>query len=485
MRNGNQDGKTDNDLMKRLTTFISTTEYMDLPEEMSKIAKQAMIDTIGVALAGWKEPAVEVVKKVYASSTRDGYSHPSSLWGERIKLESEKAAIINGTATHVLDFDDASIGVVIHPSAPILSAVIPLAEENGSSGEEVITAYSVGTEVMIRLGQVMGYRHYELGWHATGTLGTMGAAAACANLLKLNLEQCANTVAIAASMAGGLQKNFGSMTKSLHVGLAASHAIQSAKLAKSGFTGNTEIFGSRGVFNAFSGGLEEEIVRTNMEAIHFGKPYDLLESGLSVKKFPCCYGSHRFIHGALSLKQEYDLSLDDIEEIVVTSQRRSLVPLVHKRPKTGLQGKFSAEYTVLTAIADGNVTLSSFEDSEVQRPAIQDLFSSVKVLEVKEKEEEINLRLPIEIQIKTKSGQTVKKAVLHAPGSKETPLSEQEHREKWVECIKHYTKLTKSIQPNIQVEGIANELYNKGLQIELYGCFQDWLSCVQGVTNYK
>lgn len=482
MKSVNQDGKTNN-LMTNLTSFITETSYERLPEEMVELAKKAMIDTVGVALAGWYETAVEKVKKVYGLQ-ENGQGGVSSLWGESVKVDCDKAAIVNGTASHVLDYDDASVGVVIHPSAPILSAITPLAEKLKSSGKEVITAYAIGTEVMIRIGQVMGIRHYNLGWHATDTLGTIGAAAASAYLLHLNKEQCSHAIAIAASMTGGLQKNFGSMTKSLHVGLSASHGIQAAILAEHGFTGNRDIFGKRGFFMAFSGGADEVKLQKAMDSIQFGKPYDMLES-LSVKKFPCCFGTHRFIQGALDLKDEHLLSSEDIEEIVLQAQPRSLLPLVHSRPKTGLQGKFSAEYTVLAALADGYVRLSSFEDNQVLRAEIQKLIPKVKVLELLESDEDkrLNRRLAVEICIKTKNAQVYKKTVQHAPGSKEKPLSEAEQREKWVSCLSKYAR---SSHEHGSMASIAQELYDQGLRIDTYTCFSDWINEIHNQLNdYK
>ncbi|WP_338451355.1 MmgE/PrpD family protein [Niallia oryzisoli] len=482
MKSENQDGKINN-LMTKLTAFITETSYEKLQEDMVELAKRAIIDTVGVALAGWNEVAVEKAKKVYVLQ-ENGQVGVSSLWGEPVKVDCDKAAIINGTASHVLDYDDASVGVVIHPSAPILSAITPLAEKLKSSGKEVITAYSIGTEVMIRIGQVMGIRHYNLGWHATDTLGTIGAAAASSHLLHLNEEQCSHAIAIAASMTGGLQKNFGSMTKSLHVGLSASHGIQAAILAEQGFTGNKDIFGKRGFFMAFSGGADEDELQKAMNSITFGEPYDMLE-GLSVKKFPCCFGTHRFIQGALDLKDEHQLSLEDIEKIVLQAQLRSLLPLVHSRPITGLQGKFSAEYTVLAALADGHVRLSSFEDNQVLRADIQKLLPVVKVLELQESEEDkrLNRRLAIEIRIKTKNGQVYEKTVQHAPGSKEKPLSEAEHREKWVSCLNHYAQF--SLEHG-SMGNIAHELYDQGLRIDTYTCFSDWITEIHKQLNdYK
>lgn len=474
MKSVNLDGKINKDLMDKLVTFITETTYEELPQELVALSKKAIIDTIGVSLAGWHEPAVEAVKKIYGNQTG-----VSSLWGEAQQVDSEKAAVINGTASHVLDYDDASPGVIIHPSAPILAAITPLADKLNSSGQAVITAYVIGTEVMVRIGQVMGIKHYNLGWHATSTLGAIGAVAACAYLQRLNVEQCTNAIAIAASMAGGLQKNFGSMTKPLHVGLAAGQGIQAVQLAKQGFTGNSQIFGGRGFFLAFSGLNDEVELKNATSSIEFGTPYDLL-TGLSVKKFPCCFGTHRFIQGALLLKEEHQLHIDMVEEIVLRAQPRSLLPLVHSRPVTGLQGKFSAEYTVLAALLDGHVRLSSFEDAQVQRPDIQNRLANVHVVAIEETEEEKRLdqRLPIEIQIKTKDGQVYEKVVLHAPGSIVNPLSETEHREKWVSCLSYYMQSEASV-----TEPVANELYENGLQMDQYTYFGEWLNEIPKKLN--
>lgn len=461
MKSVNLTGKTDN-LMNRLVSFILNTSYENLSEDLVFLSKQAIVDTMGVSLAGWNEDAVQKAIKVYASSE----TGEASLWGQRTYVDVEKAAIINGTASHVLDFDDASAGVIIHPSAPILAAITPLAEQLNSSGKEVITAYAIGTEVMVRIGEVMGINHYNAGWHATDTLGTIGAVAACASLKKLNEEQCVNAIAIGASMAGGLQKNFGSMTKPLHVGLAATHGIESVKLAEQDFTGNREIFGNRGFFLAF-GGID--VTEEQLAEIQFGKPFDLL-TGLSVKKFPCCFATHRFIHGALLLKEEHGIQIEDITKIVLHAQPRSLLPLVHSRPQTGLQGKFSAEYTVLAAILDGYVNLSSFEDQQVQREIIQQLMPKVTVLPLEDTEESKRSKKRLPVQLQIEANEVYKASIQYSPGEVELPLSENEHREKWLSCIQYFTQSNEPALTNR-----ANQLYDQGLNLENAN-FKQWMN---------
>ncbi|WP_307195459.1 MmgE/PrpD family protein [Neobacillus niacini] len=455
--------------MDRLVEYITTCQYEQLPEKLILQAKFAILDTVGVAVAGWSEPAVQIVKRVYLSDDRP---KKAALWGEHIFTDLEYAALINGTASHALDYDDVSPSILAHPSAPILAAVIPLAEHLQSAGKDVITAYAIGTEVMIKLGLHMGHKHYDLGWHATDTLGTIGVAAACSYLLKLNSDQTARAIGIACSMTGGLQKNFGTMTKPLHVGLASSHGLQAAWLAQHGLTANRDIFETRGFFFSFTGGQEH---RDMKDEIEFGKPYSILETGLSIKKFPCCYLTHRIIQGALDIKSEVHLNLSDVLGVEIITPPAGLVALIHHHPITGLQGKFSAEYTVLAAIEDGYVGLSTFEDDQVQRAEIQQLLPHVKATE---EEGEILLgheleENPVRIRITTKNG-LLEKTILLTPGSKDRPLSEEDLRLKWNDCIAHWSKQSGTDVSVSRYEKASN-LFNNGLLIEEYNDFGRWL----------
>lgn len=220
--------------------------------------------------------------------------------------------------------------------------------------------------------------------------------------------------------------------------------------------------------------------------IHFGIPYDLLDAGLSVKMFPCCYATHRFISGALEFKQEYNINLQDIKQIILTAPPGGLLPLVHNRPQTGLQAKFSAEYTVLASLHDGYIKLRSFEDQQVQRSEIQKLFSEVKVAEREGKTtdgQEIE-DMPVELAIKLKDGQELKKKVFHAPGSKFKPMTGQERRDKWNDCLKHYVDGEGADDEN-EIAELSNTLYDDGQQID--GCMDvgTWLTAIQNIHLSK
>jgi 2-methylcitrate dehydratase PrpD len=457
--------------MEKIVAYIQSASYENLNDELIKISKFAIIDTMAVALAGWNEPSVQILKKTYENKSSN--DEMASLWGESQQVPLEYAALINGTATHALDFDDVTPTVLAHPSAPIVAAVFTLGEHLGKSSKDAIAAYVIGTEVMIKTGKVMGFKHYDLGWHATSTLGTIGAAAACGFLLGFNKETLSNAIAIAASMAGGLQKNFGTMTKPLHVGMAAQHAIQAVLLASEGFTGNKEVFEERGFFQAYTGSDSFENLSGSMNDTVFGDRHDYEIDGLSVKKFPCCYLTHRFIAGILEIVKENNLGLDDVEEINVVVPPNGLTPLIHHEPITGLQGKFSAEYTCLAAMEDGKITLDSFTDDMVQRDKIQKLFNIVKL---KEYEGEITdsqeiEEMPVQVVVKTKEGQIIEKVVLHAPGSKGMPMNLEEYAAKWADCLNYAC----DNEVDHELANRIDSLFQQGVEMEKLDSINEWL----------
>ena len=460
-----------NGFMKRIVDYIESTTYENINKTMIETSKFAIIDTMSVALAGWKEPGIQILKKVYVNkSSGDAMA---SLWGESQEVPLEYAALINGTATHALDFDDVTPTILAHPSAPIVTAILTMGEYLGKSTKDIIAAYVIGTEVLIKVGKVMGYKHYDLGWHATSTLGTVGASAACGFLMGLNKEALANAIAISASMAGGLQKNFGTMTKPLHVGKAAQHGIQSVLLAKEGFTGNKEIFEERGFYQAYTGNESLVTLSGNMKDTVFGDSHDYEVNGLSVKKYPCCYFTHRFISGILEIRKENNLCLDDVEEIAVSVPPNGLSALIHHEPKTGLQGKFSAEYTCLAAMEDGEIQLKSFTDAMVQREKIQELFSIVKLNEYEGEiidSHEIE-ELPVYVTVKTKENIVVEKEILHAPGSKGKPMNLEEYKEKWTDCL----NFACDNEVDRELKYKIDTLFQQGVDMEKSDSIKDWI----------
>src|SRR3954452_12417619 len=224
-------------LLEGIAERIGRIAFADLPPEAVHWAKTAILDTVGVTLAGAAEPCTQIVARVLAAGTGAG-SGECLIFGSDRRAAPLDAALINGTAAHALDFDDVSNSMGGHPSAPIVPALFAAGEILDSTGREFIAAYVAGFETETRIGRGVNLHHYEKGWHPTATLGVFGAAAACCHLMGLDRAKTAQALAIAASLASGIKANFGTMTKPLHVGHTARNGLFAAMLAREGFTAN-------------------------------------------------------------------------------------------------------------------------------------------------------------------------------------------------------------------------------------------------------
>ena len=339
--------------------FIHRTQLDDIPAHVQHLGKRAILDTVGVSLAAAKDEAVAILAETLAG--REG--NPSAtVIGRSHRTDALSAALINGVLAHALDFDDVNDSCMGHPSAPLVPAVLALGEELGASGARVLEAFLIGFELECKLGLAIGNAHYAKGWHATATTGTMAAAAACAKLLGLDRERIGMALGIAASSSAGMRINFGTMTKPFHVGQAARGGLMAALLASNGFTATadildhpidyTRVFADKGEADA------SRIVGT------LGSPWDIASPGLVVKKYPCCNSTHRTIDATLSLVSEHSPSPSEIESVVISMPPGEDIPLIYSRASTGLEGKFSMQYCIASAILDGRVDLQTFEQTQ-------------------------------------------------------------------------------------------------------------------------
>lgn len=363
-------------LSSELAEFVAGTEFESLPPEAVTQAKRAILDTLGVALAGCREEGPAIVAE---QARRTGGAQEAMVLGRPFRAPAAEAALVNGTSAHALDFDDVNFSMRGHPSAPLLPAVLATAETAGASGARLLLAFVLGVEVEAKLGRLMGGRHYALGWHPTSTLGPLGAAAACAKLLGLDEEGTQAALGIAASMASGVRANFGTMTKPLHVGLAARNGVQAATLAAAGFTASAEALDAD---DGFVSAFLAEPPRDDRHLDGLGQPYDIVSPGLGQKLYPCCYATHRAIDAAIELATGVDTA--DIASVRIEVSRGTLMPLIERRPQTGLEGKFSLEYCAATALVDGAVHMSSFTDDAVRRPEVSRLLDATEVVEDQE-----------------------------------------------------------------------------------------------------
>ena len=410
--------------------FIHRTQLDDIPADVQHLGKRAILDTVGVSLAAAKDEAVAILAETLAG--REGNS-AATVIGRSHRTDALSAALINGVLAHALDFDDVNDSCMGHPSAPLVPAVLALGEELGASGAQVLEAFLIGFELECKLGLAIGNAHYAKGWHATATTGTMAAAAACAKLLGLDRERIGMALGIAASSSAGMRINFGTMTKPFHVGQAARGGLMAALLASNGFTATadildhpidyTRVFADKGEADA------SRIVGT------LGSPWDIASPGLVVKKYPCCNSTHRTIDATLSLVSEHSPSPSEIESVVISMPPGEDIPLIYSRASTGLEGKFSMQYCIASAILDSRVDLNTFDQVSVDRPEVQRLTGLVK-LEYDDTQDPVvvNAGGHVDVTINMSAGSSVTTRIEQASGTPEYPLSDEELNQKFTSC---------------------------------------------------
>lgn len=347
-------------------------ERSDVPGAALGMALRAFLDTAAVTIAGRGEVGFSAL--VRATSDERGPGRSTVLaTGEHCSPAS--AALLNGMAGHALDFDDVAHLLYGHPSIALYPALLAVAEGEHASGRELLEAYVIGYEIACAVSDGLPIRrHYARGWHSTATVGVVAATAATCRLLGATLAETRNALGIAASMAGGSRQNFGTMTKPLHPGLSGWGAVTAARLATCGFTADAhQLEAGMGFFAMYGEGGDLEAVDRRLQG-----PWTLLEDGLNVKKYPCCYNTHRTADAVLALAPRLAGRTGGIRDIRVTVEPGGFDPLIHRRPSTGLEGKFSAEYVIAAALLDGAVTFDSFTDRAVQRPAARELVAKVR-----------------------------------------------------------------------------------------------------------
>ena len=416
---------------ERAVTFICETDGASIPDDVRELGRRALLDTIGVTLAGSTQPTARLSREMLEAEGGDGRA---TVLGTPTSATLAGAALANGTAGHALDFDDVTSSMSGHPSIPLMPAALAAAESIGASGSDLVSAFLIGFEVECKVGRGLGRSHYARGFHQTTTLGTLGAAAACAKLWDLDEEQTAHALAIAASMSGGLRTNFGSMTKPLQAGNAARGGLVAAQLAKEGFTGGHDVLdGPIGFVNMYSPAGDGDIEQVD----GFGDPWEAVDPGISVKKYPCCFVTHRAADATLSLAEQHDLSPDMIDHVEVHVPATSIGPggaigpLIHPRPQTGLEGKSSMEYVVSSALFDREIRLANFEDKAVQRPEIQEFLTRVRPVGDSERYPTASGDQYQAVEIHTKDGRVLAETVQEPRGGPSNPLT-------WDELLSKY-----------------------------------------------
>jgi 2-methylcitrate dehydratase PrpD len=354
-----------------LAKRINALRYETLPREAIHWAKVGILDTVGVTLAGSGEDAARLAARALGLSTGR-----SVVFGQERRASALDAAVVNGAASHALDFDDCNNTLGGHPSVPVLSALFAIADETGASGRDFIAAYVAGFETETKIAMGVHFHHYTKGWHPTATLGVFGAAAACANLLKLTEAQTAVAIAIATSFAAGIKANFGTMMKPLHVGQSARNGLYAALLAREGYTANTAAAfeHKQGFFNVFNGEGTYDAAKI-LPA--WAAPFDIVDPGIAIKQYPCCGSTHPAIDAILLLARKHDLTPGQVERIDSWTHARRLEHTNRPDPKSALDAKFSVQYCLARALTSRKLVIEHFEGDSYRDPAVRQLTARV------------------------------------------------------------------------------------------------------------
>ncbi|MBN8535211.1 MAG: MmgE/PrpD family protein [Rhizobiales bacterium] len=397
-------------------------------------ARAAIADVIACMIAGRDEPAVLAVKR----SVRNWGEGRSGGNSEPIHLPAPFAALINGTAAHVLDYDDNFFPAISHASAVLVPTLLALGEECNTHLARIIPAYIAGLEVQAILGERMNPEHYELGWHATSTLGTIGAAASAGLLLELPPLQLRHALSLAASLAAGSKKQFGTSAKPIHAGYAAMHGILAAKLAQAGIDAAADVFeGPWGFLTQFTQGrMHTPSALESRTSLHIEK------QGLTAKLYPSCMSTHLGIDGVLALRASLDLDPDTIAEIEIAMPRFMIANLRFPVPTSREQARFSMHYCAAVAAIDGAPRLHHFTMPHISRPDLAALATKVRMVPRAPSPETAHLPWggDAEITVRLTSGEQISTGVAFPKGSHGHPMSEAEQEQKFSDCCANFAQ---------------------------------------------
>src|SRR5437660_264041 len=296
-------------LTRTLAAQASTVTYDALPEPVRELARQCVLDYYGVALAGADDPLATILLDELAEA---GGAAQASIIGHQAKLPALSAALVNGAIGHALDYDDVNLAMPGHPSVAILPGLIALAEQRNSTGREVVAAFVAGYETACRIGMALRPGHYDRGFHATGTVGAFGAAAACAHLLGLDAEATARALGIAGTQAAGLKPQFGTMCKPFHAGKASQNGLLAARLAARGFSSRTDLVECVQGFAATHG------PDFHPEAALAEPPNGFHIYANLFKYHAACYMTHAPIECGRELREKHGVTPDAIADITLS-----------------------------------------------------------------------------------------------------------------------------------------------------------------------
>ena len=414
--------------------FVSKTRFDDIPEEVLHLGKKNILDGLACALSGAKAEGSDIAYRYLAGL---GDTDGATVIGTSMRMTPRFAALANGTAMHADDFDDtlqAETGrfQAVHPTSPVLPAVLAAAESAGRSGRDLLTAYHVGVEAACRIFDATDVRHILNGFHGTGTCGMLGAAAGVANLYGLNPATTRRVLGIAASQSCGLQANYGTMMKPMQAGRSAECGVVSADLGRMGLSASPVILeSSKGFYQAEGGGYEEGRLRGKL-----GNPWSFVDRGVWLKPWPTGSLGHPAMTMTLQLITENDIDPDQVSRLRVRTSDNIHSTLFHHRPKNLLEAKFSLEFCLAALLLQRKLTLSDFTDAFVAQPEMQRLISCIEYDGFSEAEgRSLDCTIVTAfVDIEMADGRVFSGRADYGKGSKANPMSDEEVNAKFRDC---------------------------------------------------
>jgi len=401
-----------------LARFVAETDFANLSEKVLTNAKMHILDTLGAALVG---ATTDTAAIAFDYCKRVGHSDESTIWGTNQKSSAPMAAFANGLLGHAIDFDDWDAFIHAgHPTCMVAAAALSLGEAIGSSGKDLLKAYALGIEILTKIA-ANAPNVQDRGFHSTPVLGSIGAAIACASLMRLDPEKIKAALGIAASGAGGIHRQQGSMVKPFHAANAARNGVEAGLLAEKGFTADAAIIEApRGFCDTFfgPGTCNYEKMITDL-----GQPYFLESPGLGLKLHPCSAPQFLAADAALDLKREHTIHFSDVAKMEVSIPPMRYQRHYHPEVKTGLRGKFAINYVVALAFLDGKLEIDTFTDAKANEPEVQNALSKVKVI-VDDTIPEPGPYCPVSVELK--DGRRFTYTARIAKGHPQNPMTEEE-----------------------------------------------------------
>ena len=412
-------------VINKIVDFILNSRYEKLSGNTITTIKRAFIDTIAVTVAAENQSLSLILRQVHKELS---FEATDTTFATAIKSDPIEYAFLFGVMSHILDYDDVNFTFYGHPSVTLIPIILALAKENNLTGKEMMEAYSVGFEVQARLGESMGSEQYQTGWHTTSTIGIYGAVAAASKLLRFNGKQIKHVFGIASSFASGTRKNFGTMTKPIHVGLVARNAYLISKMVASGVTGSEDIFSSP---------LSIDSITTN-KMVDFsalkklGKEWEAEQNGIIFKKYPCCAFTHRSIDAVLDIVNKNEIKLTDVVKMEAFVHYKVPTVLIYDQPKTPTQAQFSMNYCLAAAFVDKEINLSTFSEQNVKRDSVKFLMNKVEMKIDSSQKDPYEKFSKVIIYTENEA---YEKIIQFPKGHPKNPLSEDEMLIKFSDCL--------------------------------------------------